>query len=221
MEASQKQPENQLAKNLSAAITEEGGIDIRKINNLSVNAQLRKYKNQNGTPNYPALFEIPKEERISAMAMRDMGGTIQLIAAALTLAFEKMNLARPMSAFQVLDLAEEIVDTSHENDAIAVEDLMLFLQKLVRGEYPGLYEGMDIPKFLERFSTYRNERWAAAVQIRDEKHLYFKSLGDANRSAQVNPLADQLANFAGKIGSLRDQLRDKNEEIKKLRGDQQ
>jgi hypothetical protein len=221
MEEMQKQPENQLAQNLSAAITQEGGIDIRKVDNLSINLQLRKYKNPNGTPNFPALFEIPKENRIAAMATRDLGGTIQLIAAALTLAFEKMNLARPMTAFQVLDLAEEVVDSAAESDAVALEDLVLFLQKLVRGEYGPMYEGMDIPKFMERFGKYRDERYDEAVRIRDEKHLEYKSLGDTNRSSQVNPLADHLASFAGKIGALKDQLRDKNDEIKRLREDQQ
>lgn len=155
------------------------------------------------------------------MAERDLGGTIQLVAAALTMAFEKMNLARPMTAFQVLDLAEEIADSGAESDAIALEDLVLFLQKLVRGEYGPMYEGMDIPKFMEKFGKYRDERYNEAIRIRDEKHLQYKSLGDSNRSSNVNPLADHLANFAGKIGALKDQLRDKNEEIKKLREDQQ
>ena len=170
---------NPLVTSLKAGVTQAGGIEVARIDKVGVNLELRKYKNENGSTNYPELFSIPNERRISAMAKQDLGQTIKMIAVALTLCFETMNLTRPMQAFQILDLAEMIVDES-ESDKLAFEDLMIFLQRLTRGEYPGLYEGMDIPKFMERFGIYRDERWNEGVRLRDEKHEEYKRMGDDN-----------------------------------------
>lgn len=193
---------------LTAAIMPTGDLDIAKVDKMQVNLELRKYKNENNTINYPVLFSIPKEQRIAAMSKTDLGGTIKIITVSLTMAFETMNLSRGMTAFQILDLAEAIVDEA-PSDNLAVEDLALFLQKLTRGEYPELYEGMDQAKFMARFNKYRDDRWDAGVKIRDEKHEESKRMGDDNyhdRANRTSPLQDEIKNFTDKLAAQKDEI---------------
>lgn len=192
-----------------------GAIDVKRIDKVGLNLELRKFKKEGGGTNYPALFSIPKEQRIAAMAKKDLGGTIKQITVALTLAFETMNLTRPMQPFQILDLAEMIVDEA-DSDNLAFEDLMIFLQRLTRGEWPGFFEGMDIPKFMERFGIYRDERWAAGVKIRDEKHEEYKALGDSNHHERYNPrdtssFGEMMQHYRTKAQVKRDENRERKD----------
>ncbi len=193
------------------------GIEISLIDKIGINQELRKFKNPEGGINYPALFDIPVSERIPAMAKKDLRMTITTIAVALTLAMESINVSRKMTPIQIIDLAETITDDASSNDNLSLEDLMLFLQKLTRGEYPDLYEGIDQVKFMARFNIYRDERWEAARQLRESEHLAYKGLGP-ERTAQPNTALDQhLAAFTNKLGAMKDELKEKNAELKRMR----
>ena len=210
-------PEKGLRQNLIAAITPAGSIDISRVDKLRLNLELKKFKHSNGSVNYGEIFLIPKDQRIAAMAAKNIAETIQTITVALTLCFESMNLSRAMSAFQILDLAEAIVDES-DSDNLCLEDLMLFLQKLTRGEYPGLFEGIDIPKFMERFGKYRDERWEVGIKIRDEKVLEHKQLGEQERYSEKNTSLDEhLSKFTNKLSVMKDEIKTTREENKRLR----
>ena len=137
-----------------------------------MNIALKQYKTQEGHSNYPALFSIPREERLPAMAAKDETNTAALLIVGLTMAFESMNLNRPMNGNQVIDLADTIIETASE-DNLSLEDVFLFLQKLTRGEYGALYESMDIPKFMEKFEVYREQRFQAMRNIRDEENAKY------------------------------------------------
>lgn len=163
----------------------DGTISVSGIDKFGIGLELKKFKEGNSI-NYPALFAIPTDQRIAAMAKKDLGQTITIIAVAITLAMETMNVKRGMNNFQILDLAEAIVDEA-ESDQLSIEDLLLFFQKLTRGEYPDLYEGVDQAKILSRFSDYRDERWEAGIKIRDAKVAEYKELGGVNTFERENP----------------------------------
>lgn len=182
----QAQQEQKLVQNLTVAITTDNNVDLTKLDKFGIGLELKKFKLPNNQINYPVLFAIPKEQRITAMAQKDLGGTIKILTVAITLLLETMNLKRGMNAFQILDLAEAIVDEA-ESDSLSIPDVMLFFQKLSRGEYPEMYEGIDQAKILDRFGQYRDERWNAGIELRDAKHEDFKKLGDDNAFARYNP----------------------------------
>lgn len=144
-----------------------------------MNLCLKQFKD-GANYNYPALLSIP--ERLPALAKKDFEGALGLIVVGLTMAFETMNLSRPMNSSQVVELAETILDSSEE-DYLALEDVMLFLQGLTRGKYGPLYESMDIPKFMEKFEIYRTERHQEYFRIKDEKHSQFKGMGYTERES--------------------------------------
>lgn len=178
---------------------------------------LKQYKLPNGAVDFPKIFDVPVVDRITALAARDFSQTNMLIIAALTMAFEAMNMKRGLNEFQILNLAEEIIDTASE-DHLSMEDLMLFLQNLVRGKYKMSYETFDIPKFMALFDAYRQERWDEGVKLREEKVLQWKGLGDADRISKGDALADHFSKLGGSLHELKramlDQKRE-NEVVKK------
>lgn len=121
-----------------------------------------------------------------------------------------------MNEFQILNLAEEIIDTSSE-DNLSLEDLMLFLQNLVRGKYKLSYESFDIPKFMELFEIYRQERHSMILRLRENEHLQFKALGDATRSFSQDALSEHFGNFANTMSMMRENMKELKKENKVLK----
>lgn len=186
---------------------------------MGINLELKKFKDERGCIKFETLLAIPLENRICKMAEKNLNETIKVVTVALTLAMETLNISRRMNDFQILDLAEVIVDEA-PSDKIALEDLMLFLQRLTRGEYPELYEGMDQAKFMARFNSYRDERWAEGVRLRDEKHEEFKRLGDDNsfeRNNKTSPIGEELNRHRLKVQQQKDEIALLRKENKILR----
>lgn len=144
-------------------------------NKQEITLALRGYKLPNGTINFPALFAIPTNSRLPYLAENNLSEILPIVTGGLTLAFETMNLVRGMNNSQIIDLAETLLDSSFE-DNLALEDLMLFLQKLTRGEYGKLYESMDIPKFMEMFEVYREERFQESKNLREEQAVQYNAV---------------------------------------------
>lgn len=144
---------------------------------------MQAYKS-NGVTNYKSLMMI--NERLPGLCKREPVRVAACITVALFQAFESMNLSRPMSEEQILDLAETIMDSSNE-DYLALEDLVMFLQGLTRGKYGPLYESMDIPKFMEKFEIYRHERHLALMAYREEQHAQHKAFPVNERLADMFP----------------------------------
>lgn len=167
-------------------------------NKTGITLSLRDFKQPNGTVNYPALFKIPSDSRLPKLAEQDFGGTLSIVTAGITLAFENMNLIRGMNNSQIIDLAETVLDSSNE-DNLSLEDLMLFLQKMTRGEYGKLYESMDVPKFMEMFEIYRQERFQEIINIREEQAAQHKAI----------PVNDRIIDlFNTEKGKHREALKD-------------
>jgi hypothetical protein len=176
-----------------------------------VTAILKPYKLPSGATNFPVVFSVPTSERIPSLAAKDFTRINLVIIGALTMAFEAMNLKRGMNEFQILNLAEEIIDTSAE-DNLSLEDLMLFLQNLVRGKYKLSYESFDIPKFMELFEIYRQERHSTRLNMLENEHLNYKGMGDSNRTSKGDPLADHFNKLGSSLHELRMQLGEKRKE---------
>lgn len=171
-----------------------------------MNLILRQYKLPSGQVDFPAIFNIPSSQRIPVLAKTDFGKINMLIIGALTMAFEAMNLKRGMNEIQILDLSEAIIDSSEE-DNLSLEDLMLFLQNLVRGKYEMSYESMDIPKFMKLFDIYREQRRLSIMELRENEHLQFKGMGDNQRTCSENPLSEALGRFGNTITELKNSIK--------------
>lgn len=167
-------------------------------NRLEINRILKQYKQPTGQPNFPALLSIPMSERLPAMVKNDYQGTFIMITGAITMVSELMNLKRGLNPAQIEELTDTIMETCEE-DSLALEDFLLFLQKLVRGEYGGNYESMDVPKFMEKFEVYREQRFQALRAIRDEQHAQYSPDYSVPRLSETFKRQESLKNIAAYV----------------------
>lgn len=143
---------------------------------LAIVPVLKKYKLPSGGTNYVEVLRVPMDDRLVGLVEK-MGFDIVFknVVGAITVAMENLNIAKPLTENQIVELADEILDTANQ-DALALEDVLLFLQKLVRGEAGETYSRMDIPTFMRMFEKHRQARYEALKNHEYEQHAYFKGL---------------------------------------------
>lgn len=127
-----------------------------------------------------------------------MKRAFMIVCAGVTMAMESLNLSRPMNSNQIMDLTDAILETAEE-DNLSVEDLLLFLQKLTRGEYGAMYESMDIPKFMLFFEKYREKRFQAVMAIRDEQTASHRPDYSDTRLSELSQRDEKLKHVAAVI----------------------
>lgn len=182
-----------------------------------MNLILKQFKKEGGQINFPLVLQVPRNERLPDLAKKDFVQTAAILNVALTGAFENMALRKGMDEEQILDLTEAIIDTSSE-DNLSLEDLMLFLQRLVRGEYD-CGETMTIAKFMKLFELYREERWQELVRYRNEVHEQKKCFGDNGRTMQRDELNEHFSSIGSRLSDMKSQIERLKEENKNLKMD--
>jgi hypothetical protein len=170
---------------------------------------LKQYREKSGVVNFPAVMSVPLSERLPAMYQRNFMEATALVGLGLASAFERMLFKKKPDGDLVNDIAEEILNTS-DQDNIALEDLMLFLQGLVRGDYGEITE-LSIARFMKLFNSYRDERHNALILFRENQHLQFKGMGNSERSAKSNPLAEHFSGISARISEMKDAMSEKKQ----------
>lgn len=155
-------------------------------NKVAVNLHLAKFK-ERGVVSFPMVLSIASKDRIPALVITEEGRYEVLIAltASLKSAFNNINLRVGLNEDQMIELADAIIDQSGE-DNLSLEDVLLFLQKLLVGDAGKIYDRMDIPTFFELFETYRQDRHVAILRIREEQQSQHKSSGNPERWSETH-----------------------------------
>ncbi len=177
---------------------------------LAIIPALKVYKLPSGATNYVEILKIPMDDRLTGLVEK-IGFEVvyKNVVGAITVAMEGLNISKPLSANQILELADEVMDTASQ-DALSLEDVLLFLQKVVRGEAGETYSRMDIPTFMRMFEKHRQQRYKALKDYEDERHVYYKGLcPGSDGSAKLNKNDDPQA-----ILGLMQTLYDKDEKDK-------
>lgn len=152
---------------------------------MQLGIAINSFKLANGAVNYPAILSVPGKDRIPALVGKIGYEKLhKTLGVAIQLAMESMNLSKPLTANQIFDLVDAIIDTSNE-DYLAIEDVILFLQKMVRGEAGNLFSAMDIPKFMQMFEKYRQERHSELLRIREEQITQWKGMGGSHNRGDI------------------------------------
>lgn len=143
---------------------------------------------EKGMVKHERTLAIPMGQRLPELAKTPEGRKKASIAIASSMlsAFQHIDSAK-MSATTIKEIAEGIIDTSHE-DQLSIEDVLLFLKDLLMGKYGKVTGALDMPRFFEIFEKYRDERYQTLKKIRWEEHLTYKSIGDSNRAFDELPL---------------------------------
>lgn len=144
---------------------------------IEISAYLGRFK-ERGAIKFEKVFEIDNSDRIPALASTESGRFEILVAlsASLTSLFSNINLRVGLTDQQLVDIGNLIIDQSYE-DQLALEDVLLFFQKFLVGEYGKIYDRMDIPTFFEFFEKYRQNRYEAIRAIREQEHAQYKVSG--------------------------------------------
>lgn len=160
-------------------------------------------------------MSVPVSERLPAMYEKDFMRTTALVGLAIASAFDRMRFKKELPNDLVKDITDELLDSASE-DNLAMEDLLLFLQGLVRGKY-GNIEEMSVSRFMNLIEVYRQERHSDLLRYRENEHLQHKSLGDADRTTKSNPLADHFANLGQSLHELRAGLMEQKKEANTIK----
>jgi len=127
---------------------------------------------------------IPVSERLPALSklygVEKISGILSL---AITKALNNFNLRVGMNPQQIMNLAYELINDA-EQDQLAIQDILLFLDGLPKFKYGKVYDRMDMPTFFEMLEKYREERHLAFINGKEEAHAQFKAMGDSNRTSQ-------------------------------------
>lgn len=156
--------------------------------------QVSRYK-ERGEPNHLAVMKtIPKDERLPQIAKiygNDKIATV--LGKQITKTLMNFNLRVGMNTEQIYDLSLALIETAEE-DNLAIEDIMLFLDGLPKFKYGKVYDRMDMPTFFEMLEVYREQRHQAYVNAKEESHAQFKAMGDSNRmSTDIDKEANRNA----------------------------
>jgi hypothetical protein len=168
-----------------------------------VHNQMCRYK-EKGEPNHLSVMQnIPKDQRLPQIAKiygNDKIATV--LGKQITRTLLNFNLRVGMNAEQIYDLSLALIETAEE-DNLAIEDIMLFLDGLPKFKYGKVYDRMDMPTFFEMLEVYREQRYQAYVNAKEEAHAQFKSMGDTNRmsndtdkEANRNAMNEYLKNLS-------------------------
>ncbi|HRE52253.1 MAG TPA: hypothetical protein PK339_12575 [Flavitalea sp.] len=154
---------------------------LERSDKMAITLHLSGFK-QRGMVDYARTLQVPTFQRITAMASDREGYSRLLIAisAAIRSALANINLRVSLTEDQIVELADQIIDQANE-DNLALEDVLLFLQQLVGGKAGKIYDRLDIPVFFELFETYRQSRHIAMLEARYEQDANYKALGPTER----------------------------------------
>lgn len=143
-----------------------------------------RYK-EKGEPLPMKVIElVPVSERLPALAkMYGVEKLSGILSIAITKALNNFNLRVGMNPKQIMNLAYELINDA-EQDQLAIQDILLFLDGMVKFKYGKVYDRMDMPTFFEMLEKYREERHQAFMNGKEEAHAQFKAMGDSNRTSQ-------------------------------------
>lgn len=140
-----------------------------------------RYK-EKGNPLPLKIIEfVPVSERLPALAKLYGNDKIAaILSKQITRILNNFNLRVGMNAEQITDLSYAIISESEE-DQLAIQDILLFLDGMITFKYGKVYDRMDMPTFFEMLEKYREERHKAFMNAKEEQNIQFKAYGDTNR----------------------------------------
>jgi hypothetical protein len=144
------------------------------------------------------IQQIPVKDRLPGLVNTyGMDKVSAILAKAINRALSNFNLRVGMNADQVMELSLQLIDSANE-DQLAFEDIMLFLDGMIKSKYGKVYDRMDMPTFFEMLDVYREERHQAYMSKKDEQHAQFKGMGDTNRmtlDTEKEAFRDAMKNY--------------------------
>jgi hypothetical protein len=172
----QKLPQNSYTKHILNSLA--------KGDNGGVFNELCRFKDKGEPLPLKVIELVPVSERLPALTklygVEKISGILSL---AITRALNNFNLRVGMNPEQIMQLSYSLIEEA-EADQLAIQDVLLFLDGMVKYKYGKVYDRMDMPTFFEMLEKYREERHQSYINGKEEAHSQFKAMGDSNRTSQ-------------------------------------
>jgi len=187
----QKRTENQIATISVNKSTRHLLNAIHSSRNDLITANLSAFKERGNVNHLAVINKIPLQDRLPALVQKYSKQKIAaILTVSLTACFEKMNLRYAMNADQIVDLTDMVIESSEE-DQLALEDVLLFLQQLVMGQMGKIYDRMDIPTFFEMFEIYRERRHKDYMNAKYERDVQLNAVPINERIVENSRIAER------------------------------
>lgn len=134
----------------------------------------------------------------------------KLVAVLLTQFNNSMNLIRPLTGEQVVEISEALVMTAEE-DQLSMEDLVLFFKGAREGKYGKIYDRLDQQMVFQILEEYRQQRHEAYRRSEEARHLQFKGIGETERTNEPDMISEHLSKLGNRIAVLKDNLKEQRE----------
>jgi hypothetical protein len=166
---------------------------------------------ERGVIQFDKVLAIPLESRIPNLThVYTFDRVHEVMVILLTQFNNALNLIRPMSGQQIVDCANDLVFTTEE-DQLSIEDFVLFFKGAIEGKYGRILDRMDQQTVFALLEEYREERRRQFLRIKEERHIAYKSMGPSEKTNQRDEIADKMSSLMGKLGNLKEQLREQKE----------
>lgn len=169
------------------AISQTNNYTRHLLNALAVGStgqihnEMCRWKEKGNAMPMRVIENIPVKDRLPGLVQTyGVDKVSAILAKAIQKTLSNFNLRVCMNADQVLELSLQLIDSANE-DQLAFEDIMLFLDGMVKYKYGKVYDRMDMPTFFEMLEQYRNERHQEYMRFKDEQNSQYKAFGDSNR----------------------------------------
>lgn len=169
-----------------------GTVDFYKVLDITLHARI---------PNLTHVYGFEKIHEILIVLLTSFNNSL--------------NLIRPMNPDQIIECANDLVMTTEE-DQLSIEDYVLFFKGAKEGKYGKILDRMDHQTVFSMLEEYRQERHRQYLRIREEKHLANKSTGSTERTNNPDPISESLCNVAGRLGDMKEKLKE-SREINKMK----
>lgn len=177
---------------------------------MQVVTTVREYMHQ-GTVLFDKVLSIPMNARVPNLThVYGLELIHKIVAVLLTQFNNDLNLIRPMSAEQVESCSFDLVMTTEE-DQLSIEDYALFFKGAKEGKYGRILDRLDQQTVFSLLEEYRQQRHQEFLKIKEEKHIEHKGLGPSERTVQKNELAESMSNVMGRMGELKEKLKEQRE----------
>jgi len=146
--------------------------------------ELCRFKDKGEVLPMKIIENVPVSERLPALAkMYGNDKIAAVLSKAITRSLNNFNLRVAMTPEQIADLSYALIDEA-EQDQLAIQDILLFLEGMVKNKYGKVYDRMDMPTFFDMLEKYREQRHLDFMNGKEEAHAQFKAMGDSNRTSQ-------------------------------------
>jgi hypothetical protein len=170
-------------------------------NQAIIKETIKKFRDKNGATNYLELMRQPVEDRIPGLVRKFGKETIhKILVVQIEIATKFFNIKNNLTPTQIFELGEMIIEEA-DCDQLSLEDIFIFLSKLIRGQMGKIYDRLDTATFMEMLDAHRDQRHHELRRFREQQHSQHKCAGpvdrscdnmDAEKTAHQSALAEHL-----------------------------